>query len=348
MNDRYQTYIADEHIELAWNQYLKQHPTNPGLNCFAWQRVLAEKYRPLQRHFYVKNNLNQIVGILPTYITTTIKGHKQLFSSRQGMLANNDAVATLLIHEAKKFAKEHSVIKAEIASGVQQYDVAAARYTRDTIRIDLTVNMNDLWKKMRDKTRNAIRKGEKHHLSIQQGKNLLSQFYHMYSQRMVKKSVLLLSFDFFKALMKHFNDQCEVYLAFKENQPIAGMLIVYFGSTAVYAYGGMLPGYEHYCPNQYLLWHIVKNCYMKNIMMLDLGESSVGSGVYKFKTWFGGEPQAVYYYDLLKPMHQSTRVNSSTNTLSTVEKSYHIFMKHAPIWLKAPVLKKLKQYGRLI
>ena len=50
---------------------------------------------------------------------------------------------------------------------------------------------------------------------------------------------------------------------------------------------------------------MLKYCMTNGIKNLDLGESDEGSGVYKFKIWFGGKPKEVIYYskkyDLITP-----------------------------------------------
>lgn len=348
MNGDYNVFIADESVKDEWNQYLERKSSNAGLNCFEWSQVLRDSYHPILRFFYVKDRSNQIVGVLPAYITASLKNRNQLFSNRQGMLADNEEVAALLVDAARNFAKEYSVVRAEIASGIQKYNLPLSSYAKNTIRLDLTISKKDLWKSLRDKTRNAIRKGSKYQLIIKEGQQLLPKFYHIYSSRMVNKSVFLLSLRFFKSLLKHFDDQSKIYVAFKGKKPIATMLVVYFGSTAVYAYGGMLAGYEKYCPNQYLLWHIIEECYKKEISMLDLGESKVGSGVYKFKTWFGGVPKPVYYYNLLALQTRVVDQEPVQKKISSLEKIYNSYMARSPALLKKPLLKILKRYGRLI
>ena len=82
------------------------------------------------------------------------------------------------------------------------------------------------------------------------------------------------------------------------------MFLVFFGENGAYAYGGSKLS-KGASPNQLLLWEMLKYCMTNGIKNLDLGESEEGSGVYKFKIWFGGKPEEVIYYskkyDIIRP-----------------------------------------------
>src|SRR3990167_2378059 len=250
MKSQYQLVVADENSKHAWNNYLKGKRISPGFNAYEWRHILSDTYQPDQCHFFVCDDSNQIRGVLPTYIITDVKKKRHLFSSRQGMVADNQEVALLLADAARQFAEEQGVIKAEISTAGKPFDLGCPCSEKYTIRLDLTKKKEEFWKNMRDKTRNAIRKGEKYHLTIQQNYGLLNKFYQIYSSRMARKFITFHSYAFFESIVNHFGNQCEIYIALYQNKPVGSMLIIYFGSTAVYAYGGMLPGYEKYCPNQ--------------------------------------------------------------------------------------------------
>ncbi len=339
MTNCYHLFVADKKNKSAWNEYLKNKKTVPALNAYEWNEILAETYQPEQRHFFVCDDTHQITGVLPIYAITDVKKKRHLFSSRQGLVADNLEVAALLADAARQFAQEQSAITTEISTAGVPFDLGHPCSEKHTLRLDLTKPQEAIWKGMRDKTRNAIRKGEKHGLVIRQGSELLNEFYRIYSTRMAQKNIPFHTRAFFESLLKRFNGQSEIYLARYHNKPIATMFVIYFGSTALYAYGGMLSGYEKYCPNQYLLWHIIQECYKKNIHLLDLGEASVGSGVYKFKTWFGGVPKSVYYYDLLQSPLSQAHVSSLAALLKIT--------RRLP-GLKKWALQKTKRFGRLV
>ena len=58
--------------------------------------------------------------------------------------------------------------------------------------------------------------------------------------------------------------------------------------AATYPFNVCLKDSHQYAPNPLLLWEALMACVERGVSLLDMGESSEGSSVYRFKKNFGG------------------------------------------------------------
>lgn len=322
---------------------------------FEWQRILQSSYGVNCFFFYaLDGHENRIRGVLPTYVTKRCKGRQTLYSLRYGLVADDDATARFLLESTKKFAEKRGICAGQVSSGQSHYDTGSTTRERTTVSMDLTATQQETWNSLRDKTRNSIRKGTKYELGVECGNHLYHEFYELYSTRMVEKSLLLHKKVFFKALIDAYPGDVLIYVAKYGSLPVSAMLVLFNLDSAIYLHGGARAGYERQCPTHYLLWEVVKDCYERKVSTLDLGESTPGGGVYKFKTWFGGVPRPLYYYDLFKSGTQQ-QANEEDSPVPVVRSGGKIRGKIAdlaiqlsPPSVRRSILIYLKKRARII
>lgn len=316
-------------------------------NCIAtvskkWDIILNHSYAINIRGFYVENELGNVVGVVQFYVSK--KRDRCLNGISQSFIADNSDIAQMLFDELKRYLIRYSIRCFRLIGNSIQHQLPCVVSQKLTLQIDLTVDIKLLWKSLRDKTRNSIRKGIKNNLILKTGHDLLNDFYSIYSNRMISKKVAYHNLRFFKELIAHFDQGCEVKVAYMENCPIAAIIVLYYGNTAFYAFSGMVNGYEKICPIHSLLWDTIEKCYEKNICLLDMGESSKGSGTYNFKIWFGASPKVVnyYYYENSPPSFPLRALNSIGNRIN----SYLI--NKSPLLIKQKILISNKIKGNVI
>ena len=173
-----------------------------------------------------------------------------------------------------------------------------------TVTMEIKESKEKMWQSIRSKTRNMIKKAKKENITVRYGDKNIKEFYEIYKNRMLKKGVRIHSYNFYDNIKLTLENNIEVFIAEKDNDIIGTMFLVFFGEYGAYAYGGSKIS-KGASPNQLLLWEMLKYCMSNGIKNLDLGESEEGSGVYKFKIWFGGKPEDVIYYskkyDIITP-----------------------------------------------
>ena len=81
----------------------------------------------------------------------------------------------------------------------------------------------------------------------------------------------------------------------KNHKVIAGLILLFDNNGAQYTYAA--DDNTFFKNNMHcLLWEVIKFLYKKKITFFDMTESSLNSGVYFFKKYFGCETKTVFYY----------------------------------------------------
>lgn len=287
-----------------------------------WLSIIHFSYHVEVACISVKDDENRIVGVLLYYVSGNFFTGEKIYSSYDGLTVNSDDIAQILLDSIKMVALKRKAILINIFTSSQEYDFLDSQIPKINLGIDLTISKEELWSTFRDKTRNAIRKAQKTGLKLKKDKNLLADFYKIYSDRMQLKGVSFHSYQFFSELIQYGKHNFVIYVAEYQGISIASALILYDAKNAYYLFSGMVSGYENFCPMQFILWHAIEDCYDQGMEYFDMGESSINSGTYKFKIWFGCQPKKVYYES---EYIVSNKIRLKFHTIMT--KLYDLFYK---------------------
>lgn len=180
---------------------------------------------------------------------------------------------------------------------------------RNTLMIDLTLSKEELLKQMKPKGRYNIKVAERSNVEIeidnsQTGINNLLSLYRQTAQRNEFEGK---SESYFKHLIPHVekNGCGEVFTAFIEGEPIASVLVIFYGDRATYFYGGSSDKHKEKMAPYLLHWEVMKYAKKKGFKEYDLwGISPEGDkehmwyGLTQFKKKLGGNPlQFIGSYD---------------------------------------------------
>lgn len=277
-------------------------------------------------------------GWLFLYMVKDIYGNKQLHSFKYGIHAKSDSLYEVLIERARKLAEEINCQSLSICSGLTKLNINLIETEKKTLLLDLPSTEEDMWEKFRDKTRNSIRKAEKESITIERGYQNLRDFYQGYSERMFEKRVAIHPYEYFENMFKLMPNNTELITAKYQGEYIGAVLVQYNCEGAIYLFNGT-NSFIPTSPNQLLLWEMSKFCIEKQIKVLDMSESSEGSGVFKFKKNFGAVPFSFYYYTLelfqvRKPLLGKVK-NRIVNNLIQSDKLYFPFLKKLLVYKRS-------------
>lgn len=336
--------IASGRDREKWDDFIKSFDY-PPLNNYAWKEVLEKTYKLKTFFFIALDSKNCIRGVLPTYINEDFKNRKRLYSLRYGLMADKNDTYNELLSYLKQFCKENNIVSNLITSGYQRIETDFQMIAKKTIVLELAHTEEDTWNRLKDKTRNLIRKSVKSGLTAERGFHNLRRFYNIYSLGMIEKEVSILSYIFFENITRKMPDNAELIVARKGNEIIAGILVLFSYPTAVYHFQASLKDYRSYAPNQFLIWEAIKSCIARGIPKLDMGESIEGGNVYLFKINFGGIPKDIYYYTDKENIAESKSGHiKKIGSLSFLNNIQRI----SPFWAKKKISIFLKSKGRII
>ena len=259
--------------------------------------------------------------------------------------------------------RERGMVSALVPAGFTPIGVPYDAAIKKTLLLALAGTEEETWESFRDKTRNMIRKGERAGLEIETGWQNVDAFYDIYASYMQAIGVFFHSRNFFVQMGAHLGECAELISAKKDGVVVAAMVILYGGRIASYPFQSASVEHRNLAPNQFLIWDAIKRCIARGIVTLDMGESRVGSSVYKFKTNFGGVPHDLYYYSnqpaaesgpagvkAVEPVGETEGGQSGPPPRSALSPVAILdaVLRKSPFWLSKHIAPRIKNTGRII
>jgi peptidoglycan pentaglycine glycine transferase (the first glycine) len=177
-----------------------------------------------------------------------------------------------------------------------------------TIVVSLEEDEDDILKQMKSKTRYNVRLAERKGVTVKEGdEGDISLFYQLMKETRDREEFGIHGRDYYVEAWRTFapQDQARVFLAYYEDEPLAGLMAFAFGSRAYYLYGASSDRHRNLMPNHLLQWRAMLWAKGRGCTNYDLwgvpDEAGEGDedmeevlkrgglwGVYRFKRGFGG------------------------------------------------------------
>jgi len=191
-----------------------------------------------------------------------------------------------LLDENKNAAMPSSFIRAE-----------ADIQPPDTVILDLTQPMESIIEQMKPKWRYNCRLASKKGVKVRQvEKSEIIVFYDLLKETSKRDRIAIHGFDYYEALFENEMPEIRLYLAEHDGDILAGIVTLFRGVEAVYLYGASSDIKRNLMPAYALQLKAIedaKNYGCKNYDFFGIppekDESHSMSGLYQFKTGFGGK-----------------------------------------------------------
>ena len=291
--------------EPAWDAYVDAHPRANCYHLRAWKTVAEEAYGFETPFLLARDRAGgRVCGALPLfaagvpgpggggYLTTG------LFGAYGPVLADDPATADALVAAAIERSRARKarflVVKAlgpEMpAPGFEPLDHWVVA------RLALAGDPETVWRRFRDKTRNAIRKGQRSGLAVQVGPRHLDGFYDVLAENMHKKGAPIYGRSLFEELLRALGDRGEIITLEHGGRTVSGALVIRFGDVVTVPFASSRPGSFHLNPNNLLYWEIISRSCRAGARTLDFGRSLRDSTALSFKLGWGAETEAQPMY----------------------------------------------------
>jgi len=167
----------------------------------------------------------------------------------------------------------------------------------DTVILDLKQPMESIIEQMKPKWRYNCRLAAKKGVKVRQAeKNEIIVFYDLLKETSKRDRISIHGFDYYKELFENDSPEIRLYLAEHEGDILAGIVTLFRGIEAVYLYGASSDIKRNLMPTYALQLKAIedaKNYGCKNYDFFGIppgkDESHSMSGLYQFKTGFGGK-----------------------------------------------------------
>ncbi len=175
----------------------------------------------------------------------------------------------------------------------------------NTLVVDLQGSEEDVFNRMKPKTRYNIRLAGRKEVVVQVS-NDVDAFYHVMGVTSQREAFHVHSLDYYRRAYELFypKGMCELFLANFQGQTLAAMMVFAFGKNAYYFYGASADEERNRKPTYPLQWEAIRWAHRKGCTAYDMwgipdeatdiddDEAEAREdglwGVYRFKRGFGG------------------------------------------------------------
>jgi len=297
-----------ENDRYLWDEYVTRNRHSHVYHLWEWGDVLCKTYG-YARYYVVAKDGEDVLGAFPLlYVKSLIFGKRLIslpFVEYAGPILKNglsSSEARLILTQLMEYTENlKSKLKADYMEVRQPSRLLSSLLPsfgftpvqrHVTFRIDLTKGESELWKGMKKKSRNSLRKALKAGVEIEEVEEEgLKEYYDLYLDAQKRHGSPPHSFDFFLNMYDAFKSAglLRMTLAVYGHKPIAGVMMFCFRDK-LYWFGNVVHRkYAKLNPTNLLLWNTIEFGMEHNFRVLDLGQTrKEESGVYHFKAGWGG------------------------------------------------------------
>jgi len=289
--------------ETRWDVYLDRSSASFYHNSH-WRHLIKDVFGHDSHYLYATDDKSQVTGILPLVRLKSLLFGDFLISmpyfNYGGALADSIEIERCLIEEAYNLRIALGCSHVELRETEDRNNEFPVKTDKVTMLLDLPGEPEELWKaigaKRRAQVKRPIREGAEFFIG---GKELLDDFYTVFSINMRDLGTPVYSKLFFKSMLEYFPEHTSIAVVRLNGNPVGtGFLVGYKGKMEI-PWASTLRKYNKFGVNMFLYWNILKTAIEKEYRVFDFGRSSKGAGTLKFKKQWGAVQKQLYWNYLL-------------------------------------------------
>ena len=292
------------------------------LNCESKYYIVVENEKILAVYpmMYKEGKFGKVYNSLPFY------------GSHGGLLSVNDKASELLMSTINKISYDKGTASNMYVANLFEdktsgfsHDIIDSRIGQIT-SIDFQNNIEEkLMESFHYKTRNMIRKAQKSNIEVSIDNNAFDFLKTVHFENMEAIGGKPKSAIFFELIKKHFmaTIDYDIYVAKKDGEYIAAMLVFYFNKTVEYFTPVVKVEYRSFQPLSLLIYEAMIEGTNKGFQWWNWGGTWLTQdGVYRFKSRFGAIDKEYKYY--IKVNNSSLYDSTKEELLSEYENFFTI------------------------
>ncbi len=300
----------------VWDSYLTSRSTGHFLQSWAWGEFQEKLGNKIWR-LVVEDNSDIVAELLVIKLSLGF-GQSILYSPRGQLidktqpLTTAQASAALLLEEIKKIGEEEKAIFFRIDPPATVADITTERFyavqkfvrNRKNIQpryssiLDISPSVEQLLNRMKSKTRYNIHLAERHNITVTKSDRPenLHQFLQLTRETSSRQGFSPHSNNYYQTQYEtlHSQGMQELWLARRGDEPLAAILVDYFGDTATYVHGASDNRYRELMAPYLLQFATIKDAREHGFKHYDFwginpNPKHPWAGFTRFKRGFGGE-----------------------------------------------------------
>jgi FemAB-related protein (PEP-CTERM system-associated) len=313
----------------AWNAFVTAHPEGTFFHLAEWQDVLHRAFG--HRTFYLlAESDGEIRGVLPlAQVKSLLFGNSLIstpFCVYGGIVATDEATFAALEQTACELARKLNVDYLEFRNRSRMHPDWPCKDLYVTFRKPIDEESEKNMLAIPRKQRAMVRKGIKQELRGEVERSA-DRHYDMYSESLRNLGTPVFSKRYLEILLDVFGEDCDIVTILKDDSPVASVLNFYFRDEVLPYYGGGTQQARAVAGNDFMYWEVMERAKQRGCRIFDYGRSKKGTGAYDFKTYWGFEPEQLYYEYFL------VRLKEMPNLSPTNPK----YARAIELWRKMPL-----------
>jgi hypothetical protein len=218
-----------------------------------------------------------------------------------GALVNEESTAALLYNKAAVLRDRLRLNYLLVRGGPNMGQPVSQRL--ETVRTVMQVDLqpDELWLKLKKKTRWAIRQAEKNGLRVERDDEAIDLFYSIYAARMRELGTPVMGPCLMRGLRRYLADCFRLFVIRRKKEVIGGMLCLDFSAVRTSLYAATLFDFLGSHANYLLYWRVIEDSCLTSPKWFDLGRSTPQGGTHAFKRKWRGTDYEVPYSFLVAP-----------------------------------------------
>ena len=287
-----------------WDDLLLTNNECSFFQSSGWAKVLTESYhyKPL---YFAQIDHERLSALLPLMEVKNLllgkKGISLPFSDYCPPVALNSKQLRKIIESAISHGKESGWKYVELRGGGDhlQNITSSSSYYNHTLSLEN--GEKAIFTSLRGSTQRNIKQSLKKKVivRISNSPDSMKEFYRLHCLTRKRHSLPPQPFHFFKNIYDYIisKGKANILLASLGKSNIASALFFHFGVKALYKFGASDAQYNHYRPNNLVMWEAIKWYAGNGYETLDFGRTAFSNnGLSQYKRGWGTEESIINYY----------------------------------------------------
>lgn len=307
----------DPSADHRWDAYVSGHAEGVVYHTSAWLRVLQREYGQPVIGLVLEDTAGSVQGVLPLMATKGLPlGLGGSLAARRlsslprtpvaGPLAGDRHGLALLVRGAVERTPPEAGLQLKPAEADLHglVDQVVAHPWRVTYVLELPDRPEQIRfgnSRSNARVRSGINKAMRQGVVVRRADSVadLRAWYRLYLETMRDHAVPARSLRLFEAMWDELRprEMMRLLLAERQQELLAGSLVLMFGPTAFYAFSGARSSALALRPNDLLQWRAISDACTDGYRRYDLGEVAEGDeGLMGFKSKWGAQPRRLQRY----------------------------------------------------
>jgi hypothetical protein len=286
-----------------WDERLLDRRGYSFFHSSAWARVLTETYG-FTPHYFIERKRGRLKKVVPVMevdsLWTGRRGVSLPFTDYCDPIVEDQDGFTEIFEQIKTVGQRRGWDYLELRGIDGAFGSGPRSVEYYGHLLDLSGGEAAIKKKFRSSTLRNIKKAEASGVEVEvlQSMEGIREFYRLNSLTRRDHGLPPQPWKFFENI--HINilnkGRGFLVLSIKEHRAISGVVIFFFGETAVYKYGASDKRYQHMRPSNLAMWKGIAKCMELGLKRLCLGRTDLGhQGLKQFKEGWGAVQSKIAY-----------------------------------------------------